>query len=33
MAEKETVRTYKGPKWLYRYFTRTGRKEARESDD
>lgn len=28
----ETERVYKGPKWLYRYFTRTGRKEARESE-
>lgn len=33
MTEKETVRMYTGPKWLYRYFTRTGRKEMRESGD
>ena len=32
----DTVRVYKGPKWLHRYFTRTGRREARkerEDDD
>lgn len=29
----DTERVYKGPKWFYRYFTRTGRMEARESED
>lgn len=29
----KTERVHKGPKWLRRYFTRNGRKEARESDD
>lgn len=33
MTEKETVRVYMGPKWLFRYFTRTGRREARQSED
>lgn len=29
----ETERVYLGPKWLIRYFTRHGRKEAREAED
>ncbi len=29
----KTERVYKGPKWLSRYFTKRGRKEARESED
>jgi hypothetical protein len=33
LPERDTERVFMGPKWLFRYFTRTGRRKARRANE